>query len=131
MGMKKLAATLGLVLGPATGLAGAAAFNLGGYTGPLVIQFRDFEDIAPGLAPGAQNFGVLRVTTVQDLSGNNLWVQGVGSNGFLSGVFDGITVKSVTPSGGGHLNVQSILGHLDLYLTDTALDPNQGTAGYT
>ena len=129
--MKKLAAALGLVLGTATGLAGAAAFNLGGYTGPLVIQFRDFENISGGPipAPGDQNFGVLRVTTVQDLSGNLLWTQG-GSNGFLSGVFDGITVKSVTPAGAGHLNVQSTNGHMDLYLTDTALDPNQGTLGY-
>ncbi len=129
--MKKLAVALGLVLGTATGLAGAAAFNLGGYTGPLVIQFRDFENISGGPipAPGDQNFGVLRVTTVQDLSGNLLWTQG-GSNGFLSGVFDGITVKSVLPAGAGHLNVQSTNGHMDLYLTDTALDPNQGTLGY-
>src|SRR4051794_12502958 len=93
----------------------APIFSLtGGYSGPITIKFKDFERIAPGLAPGAENFGTVNITNITDLNGNNVWVAG-GTSGFITGVFADITVTAVAPSGPG-LRASGTGGHMNLYL---------------
>src|SRR5690349_3382566 len=97
--LKKLAVALGVTCAVAAApLYAAPAFSLGGYTGPITIKLKDYENLTAGLTVGSENYGLVRITEITDPLGNDLWQQG-GSNGFLSGVFNGIIINSVTPAG--------------------------------
>lgn len=128
--MKKIALALGLAAALAgTHATAAPTFSLGGYTGPITIKFKNFENVDPSLQQGAENYGVLNITNITDPSGNNLWSSG-GSNGFLTGVFADIMVKSTTPNAIGGVNVKGTGGLLNIYLSSTAIVPTQGLGGY-
>ncbi|HEY2540860.1 MAG TPA: hypothetical protein VGI28_15405 [Stellaceae bacterium] len=105
--------------------------DLGGYTGPIQIKFQNYESFTSlPIAPGSMNFGVIEVTSIENSNtGANIWVQGQ-SGQFLSGVFNDITVTSVTPTGTGFITTNSG-GVFDFFLNSSNFDPAQGTSGYT
>ncbi len=113
------------------GAVAAPLIDLGGYTGPIEIKFQNYESFSSlPIAQGSMNFGVVEVTSIQNPNtGANIWVQGQAGQ-FLSGVFNGITVTSVTPQGSGFITTNSG-GVFDFYLNSTNFDPSQGTSGYT
>jgi len=75
------------------------------------------------------NFGVIAVTSISDPVHNSLlWFQGK-SGQYLSAVFNGITVSTVTPTVGG-FTTTNFGGTFRLWLDGTNFDPGQGTGGY-
>lgn len=87
---------LALAFGIAASFSASAAptFSLNtppGWDGSFSVKLVGFESFDGPLAPGSQNFGVLKVTTILDGGGNNtLWSD--GDNGAeIVGVFSGIT----------------------------------------
>jgi hypothetical protein len=119
-----------------TALFSAAAsasplIDLNGFTGPVEIKFQNYESFSSTpVMPGDTNFGVVQVTSIVDPNtGNNLWVQGQGGQ-FLSGVFNGITVSSVTATTSG-FDTTATGGVFEFWLTSHNFNPGQGTGGYT
>ena len=119
----------------ATLLAGGAAtasplIDFGGYTGPIQIKFQNYESFSTTpIGVGSMNFGVVKVTSiVNPNTGANVWVQGQAGQ-FLSGVFNGITVSSVTSTSGG-FETTATGGVFQFWLTSADFDPGQGTSGY-
>src|ERR1700752_3086661 len=99
MSFGKLATVIAIATAAVSSDAWAAPLiDLGGYTGPIQIKFQNYESFTSlPIAPGSMNFGVVEVTSiVNPTTGANIWVQGQAGQ-FLSGVFNGITVSSVTP----------------------------------
>jgi hypothetical protein len=134
--MRKLAIALGIASALAVSQANAAPiFNLaGGYQGDVVIKLQNFESFTGLLAPGSENFGILRITTIEAADGSGpVWVH--GRNGAeITGIFRDIIVVSTTPVGTG-LNVKSTGGLLDLFINPVgslagAGGPGQGIGGY-
>jgi PEP-CTERM motif len=125
---------VGTILGAAllyAGAAGASLIDLGGYTGPIQFKFQNYESFTgTTIAPGSVNFGVVEVTSiVNPTTGANVWVQGQGGQ-FLSAVFNGITVSSVTPAPSGFVTTNTG-GTFQLWLDSANFNPGQGTSGYT
>lgn len=120
----------------------AVNIPLGGYSGPLQLNFNNYESFfTPGgtvdpLGPqvGDQNAGVFSVQsiTVPGLGGQTLWTSGQNGD-VLVGVFNGIMVTSVSgpPSAETTTNTGGVF---DLYLVPTsqflAAGGDQGLAGY-
>jgi hypothetical protein len=76
------------------------------------------------------NFGVVEITSIQNpTTGANIWVQGQAGQ-FLSGVFNGITVSSVTATSTGFVTTNAG-GVFNFWLDSSNFDPSQGTSGYT
>ena len=126
MKLKLLAIVCGLAMS-----AGAHAFSLGGYAGPIKIKFANYENIdAPGGGPcglpsvGCINYGILAVTAVTDNLNNLLWTSGTAGE-YLSGIFNGITITTSAPP-----TVNSSGGVVKLFLNTTPLAPALGTGGY-
>jgi PEP-CTERM motif len=113
------------------GAAEATLIDLGGYTGPIQFKFQNYESFTTAtIAPGSVNFGVVQVTSiVNPTTGSNVWVQGQGGQ-FLSAVFNGITVASVTPTPSGFVTTNTG-GTFQLWLDSANFNPAQGTSGYT
>jgi hypothetical protein len=113
------------------GTAGATLIDLGGFTGPIQFKFQNYESFTGAtIAPGAVNFGVVGVTSIVDpLTNTVIWSQGK-SGQFLSAVFAGITVSSVTPTPSGFVTTNTG-GSFQLWLNNVNFDPGQGTSGYT
>jgi hypothetical protein len=113
------------------GVASASLIDLNGYTGEIAFKFANYEDFtSTTLAPGVQNFGVVEITSIiNPTTGANIWVQGQGGQ-YLSAVFDGITITSVTPTSSGFVTTNSG-GTFQLWLDSANFDPSQGTSGYT
>ena len=63
------------------------------------------------------------------MTGANIWTQGQAGQ-FIEGVFNGITVTSVTGSPPNFTNTNSG-GVFNFWLTSANFDPSQGTGGYT
>ena len=135
------AAAVGLATSAlAIGSAFAAPINLMGYTGPISIDFHDYESFTSStLAPGDMNFGTFNVINITAqandpaagiVAGQTIWSPG-GSNGFLVGVFNGITVETVTPNGIGGFTTENTGGTFQLYQTSAFPSFSQGTTGYT
>jgi hypothetical protein len=90
-----------------TGSASAGTLPIGGYAGPLQLNFNNYEDfltpsgaIDPnGPQVGDQNIGIFAVQsiTVPGFGGKTLWAAQQGGIDLL-GVFNGITVQTVTGS---------------------------------
>ncbi|HZU89863.1 MAG TPA: PEP-CTERM sorting domain-containing protein [Stellaceae bacterium] len=114
----------------------ANPINLGGYTGPISIKFTNYEEFltpsgtpATTIAPGDQNVGVFHVTSIQNANTNaTIWSEG-GSNGFLVGVFNGITVNSVTGTS-PNLTSHNTGGTFALYNVSALPNFASGTSGY-
>lgn len=125
--MKKTLLSLGVAaaLGAASMSASAIpSFSLrNGYTGLIEIKYQNFESFTGNgtVSPGDVNFGVFKVTSVTALEnkgtvsfGDTVWAD--GDNGAeISGIFSGITVKTVTPIAGGFY-VDSTGGLLNAYI---------------
>jgi PEP-CTERM motif-containing protein len=140
--MKKLVTCLALAGAMVAFQANAQTFSLGGYTGPVEIKFQNWESFLPGidsitgLPPlGAENFGVLRITSIVIPGGAGFVWQDSQGGGEITGVFRDVIVQSVTPGPGGTVNVKSSGGFMDLYLNNfgdfaSVGAANQGLAGY-
>jgi len=121
--------------------ANAAAINLDGYVGSLAIDFHNYEsfgNLGPNnsLQVGSTNYGVFNILgiTAQQNSGSisagqTIWTPG-GSNGYLVGVFSGITVTSITGSG-TTFHTGNSGGTFEIYQVSSFPSFSQGTAGYT
>lgn len=99
--------------------------------GDINIKFQNWENFtSPTIAPGTQNFGVFEITSVNAATGPQLWSSGQG--GFLVGIFNGITVSSVTPDPAlGGFVTQNTGGTFNIYQVPTLPNFSQVTAGYT
>ena len=135
--MKVLATALALAGAlVASNVSAAPTFSLsGGYTGSISIKFENWESFTQGLEQGSENYGILRISSIQGSGGiGNVWSD--GQNGAeLTGIFRDIMVDTITPLGGGQVNVQSTGGVLDLYINPwgtfaAAGAAGQGTLGY-
>ena len=116
--------------------ASAGPLNFSGYSGPIQIKFNNYESFTGGsITTNAQNFGVLSVTSILGQSSpgsgfdTTLWSSG-GANGYLAGIFSGITVTSVSGTGPGTFATQNSGGLIDLYSLTTNFSAAQGTLGY-
>jgi len=128
--MRKLATALGIAGALLVSQANAAPiFTLtGGFTGDVVIKLQNFESFTGALAPGSENFGILRITSIEaaDASGP-VWLH--GQNGAeITGIFRDIIVVSTTPVGPA-LNVKSTGGLLDLFINPVGSFAAAGGAG--
>ena len=132
MNFGKLAAVIGVATAAVSSGAWAAPLiDLGGYTGPIEIKFSDYESFTSlPIAPGSMNFGVVEITSIQNpTTGANIWVQGQAGQ-YLSGVFNGVTVSTVTAISTGFATTNAG-GVFNFYLNSSNFDPSQGTSGYT
>jgi hypothetical protein len=112
---------------------------LGGYTGPVELNFSNFESFLPpgGGAPvgaptvGAENFGTFALLSIT-APGNPIPLWSPGSDGnVLVGVFDDITVKSVTGTV-KDTKTTNTGGIFELYQVPVGqFVPDQGLAGYS
>jgi len=104
----------------------------------MQIGFQDWESLLQPdgtvggiIQPGAQNFGVFSIKSMDTGGGTHLWSPGTAENGggFLIGVFSSGLVTNVT---GVPPNVSGTTtgGHLAIYLTSTPIDATQGIGGY-
>jgi len=119
----------------ATGINFTGAFNPGD---PLIIKFNNFEAFESGgtvtsnLATGDQNFGTLNITSIQDSKTlSTIWSPG-SSNQSIFGVFNGITVSSVSVSGGtaSTTNTGGVFNLFVLPKTAPGVVFGQGLNGY-
>lgn len=110
--------------------ASAMAFTLSAPINPLTgapipwdgtfeIKFQNMEafidtDQSGTISAGDVNYGILRISSINTIDGDTLWANGQGGEE-LTGVFGGITVKTVTPASGG-FTVDSIGGQMNIYL---------------
>ena len=115
----------------------ADSINLGGYSGAIEIKFNNFELFSGNgqLQTSNTNFGVIQVTQIlgESVPGSSnfdlsLWSTGLGGQ-YLSGVFGGIHIDSVTGSSTNGSSLNSG-GQIDLWLNSTAVNAAQGTGGY-
>jgi PEP-CTERM motif len=131
------ASIAGFALAPSPVVAAGIPFT-DGYVGPIAFHFTSFESFTgtSPLAVGDQNFGVFTVTSITAaasfgpiLPGQVIWSPG-GTNGQLAGIFNAITVKSITPISGGDV-IQNTGGAFELFGVPAFPDFTQGTSGYT
>jgi MYXO-CTERM domain-containing protein len=88
--------------------------------------------VSPGssLAVGDTNAGVFNVTSIINPStGANLWTQNQSGTGYLVGVFNGITVSSITSTSSG-FSIGNRGGTVSLYQVSSLPDFAAGTGGY-
>jgi hypothetical protein len=98
------------------------------FNGPVEIKFTNWESFTNGLTIGSENYGILSIETINDpLTNTALWQKGQGGV-FLTGIFYGITVSSVSDDG---LSAQATGGTIKIYFNTSNLTPGLGTAGYT
>lgn len=119
--------------------AAATTIPLGGYVGPVQLNFSNYESfltasgaVTNAPAVGDTNFGVFAVNsiTVPGLGGKTLWTS--GENGqILAGVFNDITVTATSVMGTQE-TTSNTGGVFKLYSVPTAqFLGDLGTAGYT
>lgn len=135
-----VAVAVGALIGVAAAASPVAAETiplLDGYTGPIAIKFQNYESFtASALAPGVQNFGVFTVTSILAqassgavANGETIWSPNTTSVPQIAGIFNNITIKSITPVAGGD-TIQNTGGNFSLYGLSSFPDFTQGTAGY-
>jgi hypothetical protein len=132
MNFSKLSVVIGVALAAlCSGAAAAPLIDLGGYAGPIDIKFEDYESFTTSsIGVGSVNFGVIEITSIQNANtGANIWVQDQAGQ-YLSAVFNGITVSSVTPTATGFMTTATG-GVFNIWLDSSNFDPGQGTTGYT
>jgi hypothetical protein len=138
MNLKTVVAGLGFALFASSAIA-VPSFSFknipAGWDGTFEIKYQNYESFSGPLAVDVVNFGILKITSIEDpLTGNALW-QDTDAGAELVGVFTGIIVKTITPSGGQFV-VDSTGGFLDVYINPagsfaTAGAFAQGMSGYT
>jgi hypothetical protein len=108
---------------------------------PVNFKFENFETfltpsggvVSPGssLAIGDTNVGVFNVTSIINANTSaTLWTPGMNGTGNLVGLFNGITVSSITPTSTG-FSIGNTGGTVSLYQVSTLPSFTQGTSGYT
>lgn len=123
-----LGAVAAALLGAAPVQAAPSIGTLDSFNGPVEIKFTNWESFTNGVTVGSENFGILSIETIKDpLTNTALFQQGQGGQ-FLTGVFYGIVVDSVSPDG---LSAKATGGTIKIYLNSSNLTPTLGTAGYT
>ena len=75
------------------------------------------------------NYGIFNITNIEDPYGNFLWQSG-DEGEYLTGVFYGIDITTVTNLGGNNYNLLAVNGQMDIYLNNSNCDPTKGTDGY-
>jgi hypothetical protein len=136
---RKAAIAFGALMTGLVGAAGIAAAQPAAIVLPgstaINLKFQDFETfLTPGgavvpagspIAVGDQNVGIINVTSINNATtGATLWTPG-GANGFLEGVFNGITATSITGTSIGNTG-----GTISLYQVSNLPNFSQGTGGY-
>lgn len=130
------ASIAGFALAPSPTLAGSIPF-MDGYVGPIAFHFSSYELFTGTnpLAVGDQNFGTFNITSITAEGsfgpispGEVIWSPG-GTNGQLVGVFNAITVSSITPITGG-VTIQNTGGVFELFNVPAFPNFAQGTGGY-
>lgn len=146
MDMRKLLASTAiattLLAGGTLPAAAGALIPLGGFSGPVQLNFDNYESfltasgaVSSTPAVGDQNFGIFSVYSITTTTSLKLPVWSAGTGGdVLVGVFNGINVKTLTGSG-PNVTTTNTGGVFQLYLVPTtefvAAGGDQGTAGYT
>lgn len=138
--MKTKLLALALALGLAAVAAQAApTFSFknvpAGWDGAFSIKLTGFENFTDNLNVGSQNYGVLKITSIQTIGFNETTIWSDGDNGAeIMGVFSGITVSSFQPFlGGGVLSATG--GSASFYINPMGSSAaaggfSQGVAGY-
>lgn len=145
MVMRKLLTGTALTTTLAVGLAlpaAAGVLPIGGYTGPLQLNFNNYESflttsgkVSSTPAVGDENFGIFSVQSISVPGPGGKTLYFSGENGVdLLGVFNGITVASVTNPGAFNEKTTNTGGVFELFSVSsaqfTAAGGDQGTAGY-
>jgi hypothetical protein len=134
---------LALVVGTAAsfGAMAAPSFYLNSYAGwdgSFSIKLAGYEAFTGGLVAGSENFGVLKVTSILDGSGNHtLWTDGQGG-AEITGIFSGIKIDTVSVGPFGDARVLSTGGLSSFFInpfgsllsTTGGLGFSQGLGGY-
>ena len=129
--MKRLLAAAGLATALFTGQASAVpAFSFfldPGYTGPIVIKFLNFEAFTAGFAVDSENFGILKVSSIETPGAVQIW-NDAGAGYDIAGVFSNIKITSVAGTGASATG-----GLMRLFINpDGFFDATQGPIlGYT
>lgn len=133
---------LALALGLAACVAQAApTFSFSnvpaGWDGRFSIKLTGFESFSNGINVGSQNYGILKVTSIQTVGFGSTTIWADGQNGAeITGVFSGITVSNFVPDGFGGGNLFATGGTADFFINPfgayvAAGGGAQGTGGYS
>jgi len=132
-----------LVMAGALPAAANATIDLGGYSGPVQLDFDNYESfltpgntVATGPAVGDYNFGIFSVTSISvpGLSGKTLWSSAVNNpgNDVLVGVFNNIKVATVTSFGAFGEGTTNTGGAFELFeVPANEFKGDLGLAGYS
>ena len=120
MKLKQLALAVSTLaaIGFSAQASAAPTFSIPG--GDFSLKFTNWEsftNIGPGGVPTTDsvNYGILKVTSVENLNGDTLWGDGK-AGAELWGVFRDVDVKTVVDISPTQKAVVSTGGHLDIYL---------------
>lgn len=137
MKAKLLALALGLA---ACAVQAAPTFSFknvpAGWNGRFSIKLTGFENFSNGIANGSQNYGILKVTSIQTVGfgTTTIWADG-DNNAEITGVFSQINVINFIPDGIGGGTLLADGGLADFYINPVgsftlAGGATQGVAGY-
>lgn len=134
MKSKLLAIALGLAALSAQAMPTFSFKNVpAGWDGAFSIKLAGFESFSGNpFAAGTQNFGVLKITSIQTIGFGSVTIWADGDNGAeITGVFGGIT----TDASSGGLSLRSTGGTANFYLNSfgsyaSVTGAAQGLAGY-
>jgi hypothetical protein len=123
--MKKLLLVVPVAL-LAISIAAGSAFTLSlePYFGPIKVKISNWEMVVPSFELSddiEDNWGVYKVTSIEDLEANTLWYPGK-SGEYLTGMFYNMDIIGIVPLGPLTTRVNmgntAITGTMDLYLDD-------------
>lgn len=136
MKSKLLALALGLAACAAQAAPTFSFKNVpAGWDGAFSIKLTGFESFSNGLNVGSQNFGVLKITSIQTIGFNETTIWADGDNGAeITGAFSGITVSNFQPFLGGGV-LSAIGGSASFYINPLGSSAlaggfTQGIGGY-
>jgi hypothetical protein len=136
MKTKLLAIALGLAACVAQAAPSFSFANVpAGWDGAYSIKLTGFENFSNGLNVGSQNYGVLKVTSIQTIGFGEVTIWADGQNGAeITGVFSEIEVSNFIAAGPGGF-LYAIGGTTDLYINPmgslvAAGGFTQGIGGY-
>jgi hypothetical protein len=130
MKLRLLAMALGAAVSFSAAATPAIFTTFPGWDGSFSIKFSGFESFTAGLTVGSQNYGVLKVTSILDNNLNTIWANGQ-SGQEITGVFSGITVSNITPTGPGQAIINSTGGLASFFLNTAGALNSTGVAGST
>lgn len=126
----KLLLAVALALGVSTSAMAAPTFSLkntAGWDGSFEIKFTNYEAFLStdatgatvaslGPSVGAENIGILRVTSIERQDGGGAVWQDGDNGAEILGIFNGIDVASITPVTATDFKVASTGGILNMYI---------------